>query len=190
MLKVEKLKQSETYKCTISGPYASETGLLIAPITLVTDSQWASVVQSKAAGSIADAFLQYSTGDFTMILPQATYQTWQGPNPVQIQVELGFLATSKGGYEEVVKPSSNLAKIPLTPEIRTPLPPPVNLKTEAYTVSVGNWFHATLLLPDNVQVNYGHVYDSNGHPVSATVSCSFVTKRAISQGEFLGWFNF
>lgn len=61
-----------------------------------------------------------------------------------------------------------------------------SLESQLYTVTIGDWFRCPILMPTSQNITYSSYVDLEGAPVFATVSCSFITYRALTADEFAG----
>lgn len=193
MLNLEKFKNSDTYQIRLIHPNASigqggvVIGWLAAPIVVATASSWSNAAEQRFAGGKIDAAMQWATGR-SLTSGAFTYQKWQGPQPVNVSFELAYVAT-RNAFDEVVKPVRELMKFPLPPEFSAALlKPPVDPFGEVCFASA-KWFIIPDLLPESTQPQFSHVLSRTGHPTSATVTVSFLSKRAVTVKDVEGWFK-
>jgi hypothetical protein len=190
MLYLREFRASETYKLRLFCP---EVGIvecwMTAPPQFATLAEWSNVGEQIFGQSMLDSVAQATTGT-SLQIGAFTFQKWQSTGPIDITFEVGFVAVDDA-MTDVVEPVKKLLKFPLSPTFsKMLLKPPVNSFKGPYcSAKGGNWFVIDGLLPQNVQPEWNHVMDTSGRPLSARVTVTFKTYRAISREDIERWFK-
>lgn len=111
-LAIENFRASEAYRVKLRCPEVNEvTAFLIAPIMITTQSEWQASGEQPFNKDM-EAKAQQLSGGQTLTNSLFTLQSWQGSQPISIQVTVGFMATTDA-YSQVWVPMRDLLLFPL-----------------------------------------------------------------------------
>jgi hypothetical protein len=189
MLKIEKFKNSDLYKCMLFNPDRGlvDNAYLTQPVQIATQSDWSAFAESPRQGMAASA-IQYATGRSTQVWA-TTHQSWQGTQPLELHFSFAFIAVNDA-YEEVYEPTKKLLTWPLPEDNANPIKTPISLKGDGIEVWIGGEGNLVIdmLLPRTANVTYVNKYDQNGLPIRGDMEVAFTTMRAMSAQDVLAWF--
>lgn len=177
----------------IRPPYGGRSDFILklaGPIQLETASGWTSMIDQ--GGGILDSAGQYVFNKST-ILGEAVIQKWAGPEMVNVIVPIG-LAALTNAKTEVADIVASLMGFPTTPSLAdSVLEPPVavNGDTDRQCSIKAPFLTINGLLPVSVTPEFSPTSTKQGdryYPISAMVTLSFVTSKAVSRDIVRGWF--